>query len=56
MENNNLNSLFSIVQLGGAALIASSFWVVDNKVAVNRRYVGLLLIVGGGAAKVIAKK
>ena len=56
MENNNINSLFSIVQLGGAALIASSFWVVDNKVAVNRRYVGLLLITGGSAAKLIAKK
>lgn len=32
----------SMAMIGGVALFMSSFWVEDDKTAVNRRYVGLL--------------
>ena len=41
-EMNKLVS--SMAMIGGVALFMSSYWVEDNKTAVNRRYAGLLFV------------
>jgi hypothetical protein len=41
-EMSKLVSSMSLI--GGVALFMSSYWVEDNKTAVNRRYAGLLFL------------
>jgi len=41
-EMSKLISSMSLI--GGVALFMSSYWVEDNKIAVNRRYAGLLFL------------
>lgn len=41
----------SIAMLGGAALFLSSYWINDNQIAVNRRYVGMIAFGAGLALK-----
>lgn len=41
----------TLSMIGGVALFMSSYWVEDSKIAVNRRYVGMIAFGAGLAFK-----
>ena len=56
MKNENINAISNVAKTVGVLIIVSSFFNVDNQTAVNRRYVGVGVILGSYIVQVLLTK